>query len=93
MYISYVAKATCYSRLVTLNARIEDRYRRKMFFITIRCRQPEGKRRRWTEAVIEDSKKILGTRNWKGEAMNRQVRRGHIHENKVRYQLLSQKRR
>jgi len=83
--ICYAVEAKCYSRFEILNIWIEYTYRTKMFFNTISGRWPDGKRRRWTEAVLEDCK-ILGIRNWKGEAMNRQVRRGLIQETKVWYQ-------
>jgi hypothetical protein len=58
---------------------------RKILYNTIGGKRPVGKpKRRWTEAVEDDSKKILGTRNWKREAMDRVGRRVYIHEAKAR---------
>jgi hypothetical protein len=57
---------------------------RKILYNTIGGQRHVGKpRRRWTEAVEEDSKKILGTRYWKREAMDRQVWRLYIQEAKA----------
>jgi len=44
---------------------------------TISGRRPVGKpKRRWLCAVEEESKKILGIRNWEREAVARQEWRG-----------------
>lgn len=89
MYIiCYGVKAKHSSRLEVLNIWLENIYRRKNFFNTISGRQPEGKCRQWTEALLEDSKKTLGIRNQKEEEMNRQVRSGHIQETKAQYQAV-----
>jgi hypothetical protein len=59
---------------------------RKILHNTIAGQRPVAKpKRRWIEAVEEDSKKMLGTRNWKREAMDRQGWRVYIQEVKVQY--------
>ena len=57
---------------------------RKMLYYTIGGKIPVGKtKRRWIEAVEEEPKKILGIRNWKREAMDRQLRSGCMQEAKA----------
>jgi hypothetical protein len=56
---------------------------RKILYYTIGGKRPVGKPKRRTEKVEEDSRKILGTTNWKREAMDRQGWEGYIHEAKA----------
>jgi hypothetical protein len=59
---------------------------RKILYYTIGGKRPVGKpKRRRTEKVEEDSRKILGTINWKRKAMDRQGWEGYIHEAKARH--------
>jgi hypothetical protein len=57
---------------------------RKMLYDTIGGKRPISKpKRRWIEAVKEDSRKILGIGNWKREALDRQVWKGYLHKAKA----------
>jgi hypothetical protein len=64
----------------------------RKIYNTIVGKRPVGKpRRRWMKAVQEDSKKILSVRNWKRQAMNRQMRRVYIQKGNVDIGLLRHK--
>jgi hypothetical protein len=51
-------------------------------------RRAVGKpKKRWEDAVQEDSVKLLGTKAWKTKAKDRQFWRQHIEETKAQYGL------
>jgi hypothetical protein len=51
---------------------------------------PVGKpKSRWTETVEEDCRKILGIRNWKREAIDRQEWRDYPQESKARCRVVT----
>jgi hypothetical protein len=53
-------------------------------------KRPVGKpRKRWINAVEIDSREILKVRNWKREAINRQVWRRHLKEAKARLRAVA----
>jgi hypothetical protein len=60
---------------------------------TISGKRPVGKPERRTEKVEEDSRKILGTINWKREAIDRQMLEGYIQEAKARHRAVAKKKK
>jgi hypothetical protein len=57
---------------------------------TIGGRRRAGKpRNRWTDAVEEDAKKVMGVRTWKRVEQDREEWRGFIREAKARYRSVA----
>jgi hypothetical protein len=55
----------------------KERIPKKILYSTIGGRRRVGKpRNRWTDAVEEDAKKLMGVRNWKRTAQDREDKGG-----------------
>jgi hypothetical protein len=66
----------------------DERISKKALQQTIYGKRAVGKpRKRWEDAVREDSIKLLETNAWKTEAKDRQLWRQYIEEAKARYGL------
>ncbi|PNF32229.1 hypothetical protein B7P43_G17837 [Cryptotermes secundus] len=62
---------------------------RKILYSTIGGRRRVGKpRTRWIDVVEEDAKKLMGVRNWKRAAHDREEWRGLIRKAKARHQAV-----
>jgi hypothetical protein len=61
----------------------------KILHTTIAGRRRVGKpRKRWIDAVEEDAKELMGVRNWKRIAQDREEWRGLIREAKARHRAV-----
>jgi hypothetical protein len=64
----------------------KERIPKKILYSTTGGRRRAGKpRNRWIDAVEEDAKKLMGVRNWKRAAQDREEWRGLIGEAKARH--------
>jgi hypothetical protein len=67
----------------------KERIPKKILYSTLGGRRCVGKpRKRWIDAVEEDAKKLMGVRNWKGTAQDREEWRGLIREAKARHRAV-----
>jgi hypothetical protein len=72
----------------------DERISKKALQQTIYGKRAVGKhRKRWEDAVWEDSIKLLGMKAWKTKAKDREFWRQCIDEAKARYWLYHQRRR
>jgi hypothetical protein len=63
---------------------------KKILYSTIGGRRCAGKpRTRWIDAVEEDAKKLMGVRNWKRAAQDREEWWGLIREAKARHRAVA----
>jgi hypothetical protein len=68
----------------------KERIPKKILYSTIGGRRRVGKpRNRWIDAVEEDAKKLMGVRNWKRRAQDREEWRGLIREAKARHRAVA----
>ncbi|PNF43171.1 hypothetical protein B7P43_G15655 [Cryptotermes secundus] len=68
----------------------KERIPKKILYSTIGGRRRAGKpRTRWIDAVEEDAKKLMGVRNWKRAAQEREEWRGLIREAKARHRTVA----
>jgi hypothetical protein len=68
----------------------KERIPKKILYSTIGGRRRAGKpRARWIDAVEEDAKKLMGVRNWKRAAQDREELRGLIREAKARHRAVA----
>jgi hypothetical protein len=67
-----------------------ERIPEKILYSTIGGRRRAGEpRNRWIDAVEEDAKKLIGVRNWKRAAPEREEWRDLIREAKARYRAVA----